>query len=281
MSQRTQNAVKALLLIAMGIFLYTRISNGSLLYYIAERFAWLTFLAMFGLIAVGLSYEVARRTVAGGGPQSAESEPGELPADDKDHDHIHGHGHAHVDDPLHEHHHGHSHGLGWGAVAILALPVVLGFLVSPRPLGVAAMQNREIAVGQTKSVLPAAVRAAAEKSNDDKNVLDWSQLFASTPNAAEAFAGSPASVVGFIYRDERFSADEFFLARFTISCCAADASPVGVVVRWPEAHSLADDQWVTVRGNFEAGDFDGAAYPVLVADSIVSAEVPSQPYLYP
>ena len=55
-SFKTQNAVKALLLIALALFLYTRLANGTLYFYINERFVGFTLIAVFGLLAVGLSY---------------------------------------------------------------------------------------------------------------------------------------------------------------------------------------------------------------------------------
>jgi len=55
-STKFQNALKALLLIGLGLFLYSRIANGTLYYYIAQRFALYTLIAIVGLIVVGLSY---------------------------------------------------------------------------------------------------------------------------------------------------------------------------------------------------------------------------------
>jgi uncharacterized repeat protein (TIGR03943 family) len=177
--------------------------------------------------------------------------------------------------------HGHHHALTWSAAALLLLPMVLGVLVSPRPLGAAALASREVQVGEVRSTMPAAVRAAAAKASSEKNVLDWSQTFAATPGAATQFAGEPASVTGFVFRDERFAYDQFYVTRFLVSCCVADAAAAGLVVRWPDAAALPLDQWVQVEGVLEAGVFAGSPYPVLVAQTVTPVEVPNQPYLYP
>jgi putative membrane protein len=60
----------------------------------------------------------------------------------------------------------------------------------------------------------------------------------------------------------------------------ADANPVGLIVRWPEAETLADDQWVEVTGRFEAGSFDGEPTPILVIETLTPTDPPAQPYLY-
>jgi uncharacterized membrane protein YcgQ (UPF0703/DUF1980 family) len=52
------------------------------------------------------------------------------------------------------------------------------------------------------------------------------------------------------------------------------------VVDWTDAPGLPSDQWVEVRGHFEAREFDGVMLPVLVADEIVLIDPPAQPYLY-
>jgi hypothetical protein len=50
-------------------------------------------------------------------------------------------------------------------------------------------------------------------------------------NDPAAFIGQEARLIGFVYRDDRFNGDEFMISRFVISCCAADAAPLGLVVR--------------------------------------------------
>jgi uncharacterized repeat protein (TIGR03943 family) len=69
---------------------------------------------------------------------------------------------------------------------------------------------------------------------------------------------------------------EFDLARFYVTCCVADAVPVGVVV---DAHGVrarvARDEWLTATGLLAK---HGSHY-VVVADAIRKARAPSNPYL--
>ncbi len=164
----------------------------------------------------------------------------------------------------------------------MILPVVLGILVPPQPLGAAAMANREINISsQPRNVLPAAVRAASQKGALDRNLLDWLHAFSASPNAAEAFAGEPVDVVGFVYHDDRLDDDQFMVNRFIVSCCVADANVVTMVVRWPDAATLENDTWVRVEGMLQPGVFDGAALPILAAQRVTPTTMPDQPYLYP
>jgi uncharacterized repeat protein (TIGR03943 family) len=113
-----------------------------------------------------------------------------------------------------------------------------------------------------------------------RNVLDWVRAINADPDPA-ALNGEQADVIGFVYRDDRFGNDQFLLARFTITCCVADAMAIGLVVQSPEAASLAADSWVHVQGAFEDGKLGDEPTPVLVAADIAPVQAPEQPYLYP
>jgi putative membrane protein len=246
-----KTSFKALALIGLGLFLYSRIYNGTLFYYISERFAWLTLLAAIGFIIVGASYRY----------RAAQADP---------HEHDHPHDHA-----------GHQHGnLSWGGLLLVALPVILGLVVPPKPLGAAAMSNREISVGSVSSATAPKTSQLISRPASEKNVLDWLIDFRLSQDPA-AFASQEAKVIGFVYRDERFGGNQFMVSRFVVSCCAADAAPLGLVVHWPKTTALTSDQWVEVSGRFQAGEFDGEPMPILIADNVAPTEIPDQPYLYP
>lgn len=242
---RFQNALKALLLLGLALFLYTRLADGTLFFYINQRFMAYTILAVVGLVLVAISYRPAARD-------------GDLEA-----------AHSH-------------HSLTWAGVALVLLPMLLGVLVPPQPLGAAALQNREVAVtAPSRTVLPSAVRAASAKRAADRNLLDWLHAFAAEPDPARAFAGQPADVVGFVYHDERLAEDQVLINRFIVSCCVADANVVTLVVRWPEAAALENDAWVQVQGILQPGEFAGETLPVLAAQRVTPVPMPDQPYLYP
>jgi uncharacterized repeat protein (TIGR03943 family) len=238
---KMKTRLKALALIGMGLFLCSRFINGALFYYINERFLWLILFASLGFILVGMSYRYR--------PQ-----------------------HAH-----HHEHDGHEHyQFSWFGLFLVLLPVALGLLMPPKPLGAAAMVNRDISIDS----LTSASNTIIAKPKGNRNVLDWLIDFRTAKDPA-AFAGEEAKVIGFVYRDDRFAPEEFMVARFVLSCCAADASPLGLVVRWPEGASLADDSWVEVEGHFEPGRFAGEEMPILIAESVTPTEIPERPYLYP
>lgn len=265
---RIQTAVKGLLLFGLALFLYSRLMNGTILFYINQNFVPYTMLAIVGLMIVAISYRPWAGKLAN------------TPAHTEPHNHEDEHVHS-TDTTAHDHSHDHSHALTASGLWLLLLPMLLGVLVPPQPLGASAMANREVSMSLQTSSLPAAVRAAANKGASERNVLDWLQAFAGAQDPARDFAGQPAKVVGFVFRDRRFGAEQFMVARYVISCCVADANVAGMVVRWPKAAALPADQWVEVQGVLQPGKLGSEELPVLAAQTVANVEVPSQPYLYP
>lgn len=257
-TSRMQTAVKALLLIGLGLFLYSRIVNGTLFYYINERFAGFTVLAVFGLILVGLSYRVQQPTPT---EQCEEAQ-----------------GHAH--DHTHRHEHHHSHAIGWGGALLVLLPIILGLVTPPQPLGAAALANRDINLATNNSALPAAVRQV-EKTAEEKNIMDWWHDFRKLPDVNTALVGQSVRVSGFVYKDKRFGENHFLVMRFVVSCCVADANVLGLLVDGGKTTNLENDQWVEVAGVFASSDLPNWKLPIVINAQVVQAQPPNQPYLYP
>lgn len=276
---RVQAALKGLLLLGLGIFLLTRLTSGTLNFYISDRFEWLTVAAVLGLFVVGGSYRYLLREAGHtpAAPDSAESDgavPDSTVAEGSDE------AGSLAGEDSHDHSHDHSHALGLSGFLLISLPIILGLLVPPRPLGVAALQNREVSAGGLGSVLPAAVRSAQVQDSRERTILDWVLAFHEGRRPAET---DIADVIGFVYLADSSDEVEFTLTRFVVGCCAADAMAVGLPVSLaaglPPEEELEEGQWVRVSGRFATPA--GNELPVLMAEQLEAVPEPSQPYLYP
>lgn len=280
-SERIQPILKTVLLIALGVFLYTHIANGTLYYYINERFAIFTVIGVVGLLILGLSYRWHSSQ-----ENHAPLIHGDMHHRDEHHrDGHHSDGHHSDGHDVHHHdHHGHSHALTWTSVFVIALPILLGLSISPQPLGTAALANRDVTLSMNESALPIGLRNR-EKAAVDKNIMDWWHDFRSSATAGEEFIGQEVRVVGFVFRDERFGTEHFLVTRFVVSCCVADANVLGLLVQMPneltDSDVLKDDQWVEVQGTFVDEQPEGWQMPIVQATQIQPIAVPNQPYLYP
>jgi uncharacterized repeat protein (TIGR03943 family) len=67
------------------------------------------------------------------------------------------------------------------------------------------------------------------------------------------------------------------LARLLVRCCLADASPVGLPVRWPRGFRPQADQWLAIRGRMGVERHDGRWQSVVIARQIRPIPRPPRP----
>lgn len=243
MTQQRANWIKGAILAALALMFAAKINTGTLTYYINQRFAWLALVAVILFAAFALT--VVFRLIDRSAPNSP---------------------------------YGAAHGrLGLAGVALVALPAVIGLLVPARPLGAGALASRGVGLG---APVRAGAAAVAQRAGGPRTIIDWLMEIDRNPDPA-SLTGRTADVIGFVYHDPRLKADQFFVSRFSVSCCVADATPVALLVQVAGAGALKSDSWVRVSGRFAPGEFAGQALPVLVADAVDPADPPAQPYLFP
>lgn len=241
-----QTFPKAVLLAGLALMLYSKFSSGALAFYINQRFAWLVLVGV--LILAALALTMAHWLI--------EQRAGMAQA-------IGGHGHR----------------LSWPAVILISIPILTGVLVPARPLGASAIASRGIGLSAPGAAGGNPV-VAQRVAGGPKNILDWLREFSHQADPA-AFAGQQVDVIGFVYRDPRNADDQFWVSRFAVSCCVADATAIGLLVQSDQAGSLTNDKWVRVTGRLGVGEFAGERLPVILPDMIEPTEQPEHPYLYP
>jgi uncharacterized repeat protein (TIGR03943 family) len=186
-------------------------------------------------------------------------------------------------DDEHHHHHDHDHNhakagsaASWFFLAVSSIPLMLGLAIPSEPLGadaVSELSSDVRSIGFTND--PTSVVAP-----ENRNLLDWVRAFALSPDMSD-FEGQTVEVIGFVYRDARFAGTQnFMVVRFTLSCCVADARPIGLIVEAPPGQSFEQDTWVNVQGKVAIRNLDGVDTPVIVPTSIEITTEPEQPYLY-
>jgi uncharacterized repeat protein (TIGR03943 family) len=238
--------VQAGILLALAVYMALLMLTGNINNYINERFQWLVVLASVIFAVLG-AFQVwcALR------PQ----------AHDHDHDH---------------HDHDHDHSVSWGVLAVVSVPLMLALAFPSRPLGVEA-----ITAGVSLNAVGVGNAQTFTRAPKDRNILDWLREFNRVGNPA-SFNGQEVDVIGFIYREATMPAGEFMIARFTMSCCVADAFAIGLPVRVDAqtAAQFATGTWVRVQGTLQAGVFNGESVPILQPTDITPTDVPASPYLY-
>ncbi|WP_058304094.1 TIGR03943 family putative permease subunit [Gorillibacterium timonense] len=96
----------------------------------------------------------------------------------------------------------------------------------------------------------------------------------------DRFVGKTMTISGFVYRDKTMKGDEFAVARLVMSCCAADSSSYGVLVRDVNSRDWKQDEWVSVTGTISKVKVDGKPVLALADGSVVPSTAPANPYVY-
>ncbi|NDJ51722.1 MAG: TIGR03943 family protein [Chloroflexi bacterium] len=252
MSDAMQDRIKALILVLTAAYLTYLLVSGNLFFYIGPRFSWLVILGIGLMVILASSYRLV-------GPKADDTQP--IVEDVYLYN-----DYLEADRPK----------TGLVALTLVALPLLLGVTVPARPLDASAVPNRGVSTELASADPSQSLTIVA----GERNVLDWVRTISNSDDPA-ALNGEEFDAVGFVYRDTRFGEDEFMVARFTMTCCAADAMAIGVIIRSDEAADFETNSWVRVQGSFTEGDFDGDALPIVSADSIDPANEPEQPYLFP
>lgn len=260
---------KAATLIALGLFLCTRLLNDVILFYINSRFNWLVIFGGIAMLLIGTSYAVLKL-------RSRSANAAHQHDEHCDHDHDHDH----------DHHHEHEHGspVTWSGLLIALMPLLLGVVVPPQALGADALATRQL---NLQSWHAGAVDVALRDNrhagllDGEKTIIEWLVEFSNTPRSelADAIDGEPVAVTGFVYHDERFGANQFMVTRYVVTCCVADAQPLGLIVE-ADGDLPPFDSWVAIEGYFDTITFDGQPSPAVVANDIRPMSEPRQPYIY-
>ena len=165
---------------------------------------------------------------------------------------------------------------GRGVVYMLLLvPLLFGIVVPAAPLGADTLGGRGLS-----SFSGAATRWGAPKNDATTtwNLLDWASALSTDTGA---LAAAPVSVDGFVLRPDGTTGSQFYVARYVISCCAADASGVGLPVIWKNGAQLTTDSWIHVSGTLGTTTIGGQQQPAIIATELTAISQPPQPYLYP
>lgn len=96
----------------------------------------------------------------------------------------------------------------------------------------------------------------------------------------QEFEGKKIRLTGFVYRDETLKKNEFVTGRFTVTCCTADATVIGLVTTDPHAGKLKSNQWIEVTGTLRSVMYEGYEMPVVKLDSYKPISPPKDPYIY-
>lgn len=192
----------------------------------------------------------------------------------------------------HEHEHEHEHGDGEqeprtplgraarfaGALLLASATAGALLVLPPATLTTATVDQRDINAAAVADAEPVQLAGA---DTSEFTVRDWAMLLRQGADA-EFLSGKKPELLGFVTPFPDDPDNVFYVARFTVTCCAVDAQPVGVPVYLPGWQDrFAVDSWVLVTGSF-IDNPSGAGLQAVVLEpaSVEPAQQPADPYVY-
>lgn len=102
-------------------------------------------------------------------------------------------------------------------------------------------------------------------------ISEWTSLLSRNP-PVEQIQDKKAIISGFAFRE----GDSVFIARFRISCCSVDATPLTIILDSEGTAELIESDWYEITGTFvlRNGEY------ILVPDNIQSIDAPENQYVF-
>lgn len=165
--------------------------------------------------------------------------------------------------------------------ALLLAVAVFGLIYTPQAFASDTATARGISdsLTLTRSQPQRFVRAA---SPAERSVIDWIRLVNVYPEP-DAYAGEPASVSGFVMHPDAWPDNYLMVSRFVLTCCAADAYPVGLPVKLDDSQSRSDypvDSWLSVEGEMATEMLENRRQLAIVPSTLTAIAEPKNPYEY-
>jgi uncharacterized repeat protein (TIGR03943 family) len=167
---------------------------------------------------------------------------------------------------------------GWMSGVLLAA-ALLGLMITPRAFASQTAIQRGLA--DTFAVTRAQPQAFRSSTRPEaRSLIDWVRTLAVYPEP-DAYTGQKVKVQGFVVYPPNLSDDYFIVSRFVITCCAADAYPVGLPVKLSQSRqAYPPDRWLEVEGRIITENLDGKRQLTIQAHSLKPIPEPENPYSY-
>ena len=153
--------------------------------------------------------------------------------------------------------------VGWLLSALVALLILL---LPPQP------SFSDLAASRPDS-LPAAPSLSFFLPPEQRTLTEWVRLLRSQPDP-ELHAGDPVRISGFVLDRP---GEPLQLARLTVRCCLADATPAGLPVDWPDEADPKVDQWFAIEGTMTVKERKGVPVNVVKPTRVTLIPRPERP----
>ncbi|MBE9192817.1 TIGR03943 family protein [Gloeocapsopsis crepidinum LEGE 06123] len=163
--------------------------------------------------------------------------------------------------------------------SLLLVTAIIGMTFTPRVFASQTALDRGVtdSLGATRAQ-PQAFRSA--RNPEERSLLDWVRTLNVYPEP-DAYTGQSAKVQGFVIHPPELPPEYILISRFVITCCAADAYPVGLPVKLSSSRqAYPPDTWLEIEGTMMTDTLAGKRQLTIQATSLTQIAEPENPYEY-
>ena len=106
-----------------------------------------------------------------------------------------------------------------------------------------------------------------------RTLTEWVRLLRSQQDP-DLVDGNPVNVSGFVWTQRNGPP---LIARLTVRCCLADATPAGLAVDWPEGFEPTTNQWLAIQGEMAVAMRNEQRVAVVMPKTITPISRPKRP----
>lgn len=162
---------------------------------------------------------------------------------------------------------------------LLVAIAIFGFFYTPRAFASETALQRGVTetLGMTRGQPQQFVRSGPP---EDRTIIDWVRTLHVYPEP-DAYADQAVSVSGFVIHPPDWPDNYLMLSRFVITCCAADAYPVGLPVEIDGSRSdYPADTWLQVEGRMATDAVAEQRQLVIQPSELTEIPEPDDPYAF-
>ena len=151
----------------------------------------------------------------------------------------------------------------WWSSAAIALLVLL---VPPNP------SFSDLADSRPQG-LPEPPELAFVLPPEQRTLTEWVRLLRSQQDP-DLVDGNPVNISGFVWTQKNGPP---LIARLTVRCCLADATPAGLAVDWPDGFEPTTNQWLAIQGEMAVAMRNEQRVAVVMPKTITPISRPKRP----
>jgi len=165
--------------------------------------------------------------------------------------------------------------------AALSIPLLLAALFPPQSLAAFSARQRGPQIAGMTSIQGISTVKRVSLSVDTKSftMQDWVGALSADPNPKD-YLGKPVLISGLVLHSPASMPPGYIMVmRYQVTCCIADARPVGLIVKDSSHGALKDNQWVSVSGVMSGAKYQGDNITV-VTPKVIKPIKSQDPYMY-